>query len=398
MKKKILFAITIVAALLAGCNWLDQPDEPDNPDNPNDPDNPTEVKVDLSPEAWYQTNYWERTDREKMGLRGPVKKVYSSTTAHTEYEFDQAGHLISVRAVDPESRFGDWFEKRTYDAQGRLVKKEYGRTKEKGGMEYDPWRGVIEITEYRYSKTGKYVWYRPENSFDSRYFVNFLGPESRESIEDLVKDLAYVSEYSWMGGNHSVEFEERTYVFDAGDNLTVHYRREQREFDTNTETVGDVVAGSEAVNTEFGPIVYKDAYPYSGEINQYYIISSMEWRDNGMPLKVDGPSGLTEYSATEKRYINPVKWTCKEGAPIDALFGFTYWREWTYDQAGELTKLLEGENMGSESAWDRPTSYEYTYDGHGNWISYIEHYQVLIDGPDGEVHSGSLSRTIEYYE
>ena len=63
MKKKILFAITIVAALLAGCNWLDQPDEPDNPDNPNDPDNPTEVKVDLSPEAWYQTNYWERTDR-----------------------------------------------------------------------------------------------------------------------------------------------------------------------------------------------------------------------------------------------------------------------------------------------------------------------------------------------
>lgn len=57
-----------------------------------------------------------------------------------------------------------------------------------------------------------------------------------------------------------------------------------------------------------------------------------------MPQRLEGEGGITEYG-TNKRYINPLKWTCKEGKPIDALVGFTFWREWTYDENGELLQL-----------------------------------------------------------
>ena len=44
----------------------------------------TTVTTDWSDPAWYSTNYWDRTDREKAGLRGPVKKWH--ITNYTTYD------------------------------------------------------------------------------------------------------------------------------------------------------------------------------------------------------------------------------------------------------------------------------------------------------------------------
>lgn len=391
MKRYIILAL---AAFFAACTPQTQPGDDNRPENNENPEENTEVKPDFTPETWYSTNFWDRTDREKIGLRGPVKKWYLNSSIHGEYEYDQAGHLTLLRSVNSESTRGEWLEKRFYDNQGRLIRREYGRTEAIGGTEYDPWGGVMEITEFEYNNSGKYVWVDPM-ALDSRTFINFLEPEGRTQGLEMIKDLAATHYSSWLAGFTTKSHVDQTYTFN-GDNLLVSYHSYERACDsvTGEDENGEI---TEEYNVNYAPIKYIGKYPYSGEIDDYSIVTSMTWRDNGMPLAVDGPSGLTEYSADEKRYINPVKWTCKEGKPIDALFGFCFWREWTYNEGGDMVQLLERENENSDKPWTRPFKFDYEYDTHGNWISYTTEYMVLIDGPDAPVQTGSLKRTIEYY-
>lgn len=381
-----LLAICLISFAACGDDNIPEPKDPENPENPTDPEKPGENDK-LTPEAWYETNYWDRTDREKSGLRGKVKKWHFNSSYHTEYEYDEAGHLVFSRTVDPDSRFPEWCTWYTYDSQGRLIKEVYGRVTEKGGREIDEWSS-IETTEYEYNNSDKYVWVDPY-AFDSRTFVNYLGPENREPLNNLRKGLSKRT-YSTVLRN-SGNYTTYNYHFNEEGQLIISYNSYMTDEDGNRV---DDQSGSYT----YSPITYQGLYPYSGNIDEYNTITSMTWRKNGMPLSVDGASGLTEYSASENRYINPLKWTCKEGNPIDALFGFTFAREWTYDDnTGELIQLLESENENSDRPWTRPTKWEYTYDNHGNWISYKEEYMILIDGPDAPVKTGSLSRTIEYY-
>lgn len=371
-------------------------DDKQNDKNPNgkddsgngSSDSPAAQDVSFAPEAWYQTNYWDRTDREKVGLRGKVKKWYFNTDTHVEYEYDEAGRLTFTRRIDQGSNFPEWCEWYTYDSQGRLIKKVYARVTEKGGMEIDE-HSSVETTEYEYGNGSQYVWVDPQ-SFDSRTFVNYLGPDVREPLNNLRKGLtAYHNSRSlWQSSGHLIY----TYRFNDAGNLLISRETYDIGEDGNREDNGE-----NQVYT-CPPIVYQGNYPYSGQLDDYNIITSMTWRENGMPQSVDGPSGLTEYSESEMRYINPVKWTCKPGNPIDAFFGFTYARQWEYDsKSGELTTLQEWENQESDQPWIRPTNWEYTYDSHGNWTSYKESYQVLFDGADGSVETRTISRTIEYY-
>ena len=153
----------------------------------------------------------------------------------------------------------------------------------------------------------------------------------------------------------------------------------------------------------FGPIVYKNNYPFSGEIGAdgriFYKITSMEWRDNGMPLRIEGMDGITLFDSSEKRYICTTKWECPPGEPHDSFVVFDYWETYKYNEYGDLIEMQERFNgeEGSEYGWTRPTTWEFEYDSHGNWISYKTKYMIAFDGPEGEVKDGALSRTIEYY-
>ena len=57
------------------------------------------------------------SDREKAGLRGPVK---SCVEGFTETIYDEAGRLLTTRHVNPG--FRDWLCTRSYDEAGRLTK------------------------------------------------------------------------------------------------------------------------------------------------------------------------------------------------------------------------------------------------------------------------------------
>ena len=68
------------------------------------------------------------TDREKAGLRGPVKTCVEETTyppgkrlTTTEYGLD--GRLLTTHASNPDG--SEWVTTQTYDAEGRLLTKRF---------------------------------------------------------------------------------------------------------------------------------------------------------------------------------------------------------------------------------------------------------------------------------
>lgn len=73
-------------------------------------------------------------DREKVGLRGPVRSCmneYGQGDLYThsiETIYDAAGNLLVTRSIHPESQ--DWVSTRTYDATGRLTKISSGKSGE----------------------------------------------------------------------------------------------------------------------------------------------------------------------------------------------------------------------------------------------------------------------------
>lgn len=79
------------------------------------------------------------SDREKAGLRGPVK---SCLEGFTETIYDEAGRLPTTRHMNPGS--SDWVSMRSYDGAGRLTKIMSGKAGE-----------VASETLYAYDEKGR---------------------------------------------------------------------------------------------------------------------------------------------------------------------------------------------------------------------------------------------------
>lgn len=408
----LIFACTPASQeqIPSGDEGKNNPSQSDDPSGPggDEPGETPSAEPDFSPEGWYATNYWQRSDREKAGLRGPVKKWYlSKSSAHREYHYNEAGNITLIRDVDPESSRGEWMEQRFYDDNGRLVKKIWGRSKQKGGMEFDEWAS-LEVWKYEYDNPGKYV--LTASSISSRTPFRFLSPESfsEHQVENtgdfIMKDLSAVrctNESSMMTDARAhYDYE---YSFDGTGNLTVRYHSYSTAYDLETGEEGDILGADQGYEewTNEDVVVYKDNYPYSVEIiadgRTLSQVTSMTWRDNGMPLKMEGMDGISEFDPQQKRYICMTRWECQPGNPSDGLFVFTFWETFQYNKAGDLIEHQERFNEESDNPWTRPTTWELEYDSHGNWISYKEKYMIAVDGPDGEVKDGSMTRTVEYY-
>lgn len=401
-------------------------DDP-NDDNPggNGEDNPGgngDVTPDFTPEPWYETNYWERTDREKMGLRGPVKSwVGVGWSYPTIYEFDREGHLISERSTGNER--WDQLTLYTYDDKGRLIKSEMcahvGKDENElpdlnpiNNHNYE-WAGR-EVYEFEYNNPGKYVLVSPDiNGFRSRGFCSQGDP--RESISPIVKDLSAIK-YTYINyAYESINHNDTEYTFE-GDVLSVKsvsYAREvvidwiideYTQYDDDGNIIGgsysgkhegDIIPDSENVYTITG-CVYKDNYPYS-YFDDYFSqgVTSVTWADNGMPLRIEGTDGITEYYPG-KRHINIKSWKCVPDKPADLLLGFSYWYEYTIDEnedyAGFRESLMADDSRIREFKW-----YDYVYDSYGNWTQYTYDSEAVFAVGTDEKSTRTIKRQIEYY-
>ena len=422
MKKILLFALS--CALILACtpsqpeqrtSGSDDPTQSGDPTSPSqDPSgesssDPSAEGSDFAPESWYETNYWERSDREKAGLRGPVKKWYNNKSkSYREYNYNEAGNITLIRDVDPESTRGNRMEQRFYDENGRLVKKIYGRSTAPGSTEFDDWASK-EVWTYEYNNPGKYVLVQIYN-VSSRSSFRHLSPEtfSEHEVESpgefIMKDLSAIRQTNEsMMNMDSRSHYDMEYTFGSDGNLTISMHNYSKEYNRESGEEGRTLGeedGYEEWSIDY-PIEYKDNYPYCVDIRDgeriLYQVTSMTWRDNGMPLKMEGVDGISQFSPDAKRYISMTRWDCQPGNPSDGLFVFTFWETYTYNEYGDLIEMQERFNEESDKPWTRPTTWTFQYDSHGNWIRYDEKYMIAIDGPDGEVKDGYLTRAIEYY-
>jgi YD repeat-containing protein len=116
------------------------------------------------------------TDREKAGLRGPVRTsveeaVYPTGKFLTATEYSLDGKLLTTRTSSTDG--SEWLTTQTYDANGQLAKVASGRSGEPGTeslYSYDETGRLLSITnhpqkgsriEFRYDGQGRKTASRP---------------------------------------------------------------------------------------------------------------------------------------------------------------------------------------------------------------------------------------------
>ena len=389
--KTHICVLAALAFLLAGCNAPAVPENNNNQNNNNNnnhngnPGNGNENSgnenqgnqgetPDFSDEAWYSTNFWERTDREKEGLRGPVKKWrLTNYIPYDEYEYDTAGHLIKESHVDerePEEN-SEW--RYTYDSKGRCIKRVYYDSYYTEGGDY---------YEFEYNNEGKYV---AGDSF-------FGGPSFAGYVNGIIKDLSLIRYVMVQPDRKS--FRETKYTFGEDGNLNVE------------EYSYIIMLGSEEKQYEESysyTWVYEGGYPKSMDTDKLrFKVLNITYYPNGMYKDfVYKEENAYNYDTgwdthTYKMLDNPRYLTVEtfELGGTPSTISLTPGRMLkTYDEHFDIVKNQEWYTDDATPTYT-DTWTNYTYDKYGNWITRKE---TVIARWTGDEASTTVEREIEYY-
>ena len=353
----------------------------DNPgDNPgggdqNGDDTPGKEEPNFADEPWYNVNYWERTDREKEGIRGPVKKWHVvNYTTYNEYEYDAAGHLIKDSYVDTSNpdHNNEW--RYTYDDKGRCIKKAF----------YDIFYtdGTADVLEYEYNNTGKFV---------ASDILDF-GPEVVGASGGIVKDLSKISEI--IRQPDRTNYREITFTFGDEGNLTVE----------NYSYI--IMLGSPEKQYEERHSyvwVYENGYPKS-QISEGRNITVLDisYYPNGMykdfvSQQVNSYNYDTGWDTHTYKMLDNPRYLAVEtfelgGTP--SFISLTPGRMLkTYDEHYDILKNEEWyESVDTPTFTDSWANY--TYDKYGNWVTREE---TIVARWTGQVSTSTITREIEYY-
>lgn len=376
---RFIFLLAAAALLAAACD----PAPSDEISDDNGKDKTETVTTDWSDPAWYSTNFWERTDREKAGIRGPVKKWHVSTySTYTEYEYDREGHLVKETRIDTgDASDTDGFNY-TYDSAGHLVRKEYFSQFTDEGFE--------EYTEYEYGNTGKFV--------ASEFFM--MGPSIVDAHLGICKDLSRISEVivqplsSW--------FKEYTFTFNADGNLTV------KESSYSTEVGSEERLNESSYEYTY---VYENGYPKSlDDPDLRFKLQNVTYYPNGMykdfvykeenAYNYDTGWDTHTYRMLDNPRVLAVERFELGGTP--SYISLTPGRMVkTYDEHYDIIKNEEWywepnavAPDGSEPTYT-DTWRDFVYDKYGNWTTRIEH---VIPRYTGEGYDATVTRVFEYFE
>ena len=377
MKHLSLFSI-IGAALCIF--WACEPVDIDDPDNGKTggegKKDSTTVTVDWNDPAWYKVNFWDRTDREKAGLRGPVKKWHiSNYTTYDEYEYDRAGHLIKESYIDTRDSENNHEWRYTYDADGHRIKAEY----------FDIFceDGPSEYWAYEYENTGKYV--------AREWFM--MGPEISGAEDGIWKDLSRAAFV--IVQPYDTTFREYTYTF-RGDSLTI------RESSYNVY-YGSTERSNE-VSYEYS-YYYDGGYPKSLSTDKLrFHIEDITYYPNGMykdfvyleQNSYNFDTGWDRHSYTmldNPRYLAVDTFNLGGTASYMSLTPKSMKK--TYDAHYDIIMNQEWYSDSISEPTFTDTWVNYTYDKYGNWITNDE---TIIARWTGQESTTTITRVMEYFE
>jgi len=352
----------------------------DDPENQEEPIVITDPKdIDWSDPDWYATNFWERTDRQKAGLRGPVKKWHiTNYTTYDEYEYDAAGHLIREAYVDTGNTSLNHEWRYTYDSTGHRIKKEYI------GSENDPG----DVITYEYENTGKYV---ATDGF-------MMGPAVVGLEDELIKDLS--RSLREIEQPFSTIYQETLYTFGEDGNLTVtelDYEIYQSSGERENET-----------RTSY-TIVYENGYPKSLESEALrFKVTNVTYYPNGMYKAFEfleesaynfetGWDRHTYKMLDNPRYLEVESFDL--GGTASHMSLTPKWMRKTYDKHFDIVRndesygdeaYVEGAEPTYTDTWS-----DYTYDKYGNWVT---RYETVIPRYTGGTSETTVHRKIEYFD
>ena len=370
-----LFAAAICVCGLSSCDLLDSLGGNGQKDKNDD----TEVVTDWSDPAWYATNFWDRTDRERAGLRGPVKKWHiSNYTTYDEYEYDREGHLIKESYVNIDKPKFNNSCIYTYDSKGHCTKKEYAVSEDESP----------DYTLYEYGNTGKYV------ALD--WFM--MGPEVSGAENGIQKDLS--RSVRVIEQPFSKQYQETTYTFNSDGNLVIN--------DSSYEIYESTGERENQETTEF-TIIYENGYPKSLTSDKLaFNILNITWYPNGMykdfVYKHQNAYNFdTGWDVHTYKMLDNPRYLAVESFDLDgraSTMSLTpKWMRKSYDAHYDIVKNEEGfgEDPYTEGAEPTYTDTwtEYTYDKYGNWITRVEHVVARWTGQEGDT---TIQREMEYFE
>lgn len=361
--------------------WACDPVDIDNPDNGknnggNNKTDSIQVTVDWNDPDWYSVNFWDRTDRQKAGLRGPVKKWHiSQYTTYDEYEYDRAGHLIKESYIDTGDRENNHAWRYTYDADGHRIKAEY----------FDQfYRGEpSQYWVYEYENTGKYV--------AREWFM--MGPEISGAEDGIWKDLSRATYV--VVQPMSTTYREYTYTF-RNDSLAI------REYSYNTDLGREDRLNEVSYEYVFA---YKDGYPVSLSTDKLrFQIDSITYYSNGMykdfvyleQNSYNFDTGWDRYSYTmldNPRYLAVDTFNLGGTASYMSLTPKSMKK--TYDSHFDIIMNQEWYSDTIDVPTYTDTWKDYTYDKYGNWTTRSE---SIVARWTGQTSESTITRVMEYFE
>ncbi|MBR3659029.1 MAG: RHS repeat protein, partial [Bacteroidaceae bacterium] len=242
--------------ILWACDPVDI-DEPENGKNngQGNKNDSVQITVDWSDPDWYTVNFWDRTDRQKAGLRGPVKKWHiDNYSTYNEYEYDRAGRLVREAYVNTRNEGSNYEWIYTYDAQGHLTKAECFDVFCENGEPCEYW-------EYEYENTGKYV--------AREWFM--MGPQISDAENAICKELSKASFV--VVQPLSSTYRQYTYTF-RNDSLVIC------EYSYNTDLGNDEKLNEVTYDYAFA---YENGYPKSLQTDKLrFQIDNITYYPNGM--------------------------------------------------------------------------------------------------------------------
>lgn len=373
-----MVAAAICVCAVSSCDYFlgtgtDDPEKQENPEDKTDPED-----IDWSDPDWYATNFWERTDRQKAGIRGPVKKWHiDNYTTYNEYEYDVAGHLIRDAYVNTGNTDLNHEWRYTYDSQGHRIRQEYF------GSPDDPGEYYI----FEYENVGKLV---ATDGF-------MMGPAVVGLEDELCKDLS--RSLRAIEQPFSTIYQETIYTFGEDGNLTVtesnyeiYQSSEERENETSTSYT----------------IVYENGYPKSFESEAYrFKVLNVTYYPNGMYkdfefLEENAYNFETGWDHHTYKMLDNPRYLEVESFDLGGTASYmTLTPKWirdTYDEHFDIVR--NDESYGSEDYVEgaeptfSDTWKDYTYDKYGNWVTRLE---TVIPRYTGGESSTNVHRQIEYF-
>ena len=310
-------------------------------------------------ESWFSKPYYDRTDREKAGLRGPVKSWYNSTyTTYDKYYYDEAGHLVKEESYDTSdnSMEVDWVH--SYDAQGRRIKSE-----QSFGSEVEGGR----VFTYEYNNPGKlvatdaYNWIEYEDGWIS-------GKNFPMSIWKDLSAIHYVEDSPFYYERYDLVFEFQP---DGNMVLTETYNRERD--------------GSKP-EVDVYHFTYENGLPVSCTESEV----SVTYDAKGLPATLSTESGAKTWTFLKHpRILLAASMKEPEAQGMVACF----WANYTYNSNGDEIRF-ERAYFSADQVYNDYYG-KYFYDSHGNWIQREEITEPAFQ--HGQHFTDTVTREIEYY-